>query len=67
MGPLKLQDCSWQLLADIVSKTAAGVLEFDTVQKIQALSKVRTYLNHIYNGHVAPFGSLNHRYSILIF
>lgn len=44
MGKLKLQDCSWQVLADIVSKTATDVLEFDTVPKIQALSKVRTYL-----------------------
>ena len=44
MGKLKLQDCSWQVLADIVSKTAADVLEFDTVPKIQVLSKVRTYL-----------------------
>ena len=44
MGTLKLQDCSWQLLVDIVSKTAADVLEFDIVQKTEALSNVRKYL-----------------------
>ena len=36
-GSLKLQGCSWQLLADIVLKMAGGVPEFAIAQKIQVL------------------------------
>ena len=41
---MKLQGCIQQLLADTVLKMFGGVLEFDTVQKIQILSDVRMCL-----------------------
>ena len=43
---------SMQLPADTLSKMPGGVLEFDTVHKIQVLSDTGTCLN---NGHLAPF------------
>ena len=47
-----LEILSVQLPDDTLSKMPGGVLEFDTVHKIQVLSDARTCLN---NGHLAPF------------
>ena len=46
-----LEILSLQLPADTLSKMPGGVLEFDTVHKIQVLSDTGTCLN---SGHLTP-------------
>ena len=61
---MKLQGCREQLMADTVLKMASGVLEFDTVQKVEVLNDSGTCIHKTTWLH---FGCLNHSYSILSF
>ena len=73
---LRPEGCSWQPLTDIVLRMAVGVLESDTVQKIQVLSIAGTCLkphpqwppSSILNGWTTatPFWVLNAFFSLMV-